>query len=268
MFQSLANRVRQAQQDSSFHFAPLLPEQIIRDAFGEASQVERKGTIYRLPVVVWMFLAQVLCPDHSCRTTVARLIAWLAGQGLGGCSSETGSYCIARGKLDEAGCHKLLTSTAQAIDDQAQPDWLWKGHRVRIVDGTTVTMPDTPWNQQDYPQQSAQAPGCGQPIMRMVVLFSLATGVALEFVSGAFEARRSLSLRHCGTTKSTQPQTLLNCSVKDGVQKLICAASRPTCKWSTFAARNQSAVATKCECTCWPITSFAGRWLTVPGRRI
>ncbi len=114
MFQSLLKRIQKAQRDSSFHFAPLLPEQVIREAFAGASEIdlEREGTVYTLPVVVWMFLAQVLCPDHSCRPTVGRLIAWLVGQGRKACSAETGTYCTARSQLSETGCHKLLTSTA------------------------------------------------------------------------------------------------------------------------------------------------------------
>lgn len=193
MFQSLLKRIQKAQRDSSFHFAPLLPEQVIREAFAGASEIdlEREGTVYTLPVVVWMFLAQVLCPDHSCRPTVGRLIAWLVGQGRKACSAETGTYCTARSQLSETGCHKLLTSTARDIDSTVDESWLWHGHRVRVVDGTTTTMPDTPENQQAYPQQAAQQPGCGQPIMRMVVLFSLATGVALELAMTRYKGKQT-----------------------------------------------------------------------------
>lgn len=189
MFQPLVQRVRQAQQDHSFHFAPLLPEKAIREAFGDASELEREGTVYSLPVVVWMFLAQVLCADHSCRTTVGRLIAWLVGQGRRACSAETGTYCTARGRLSESGCHQLLTATARTIDSNGNPGWLWLGRRVCVVDGTTATMPDTPANQEAYPQQATQQPGCGQPIMRMVVLFSLATGVALELAMTRYKGK-------------------------------------------------------------------------------
>lgn len=193
MCQSLVNRIQHAQRDNSFYFAPLLPEQVIREAFAEASELEleREGTVYTLPVVVWMFLAQVLCPDHSCRPTVGRLIAWLVGQGRKACSAETGTYCTARGQLSEEGCHKLLTSAAGSIDETAEESWHWHGHRVRIVDGTTATMPDTPDNQHDYPQQAAQKPGCGQPIMRMVVLFSLATGVAMELAMTRYKGKKT-----------------------------------------------------------------------------
>jgi putative transposase len=166
---------------------------------------------YTLPVVVWMFLAQVLCADRSCRATVGRLIAWLAGQGRRACSAETGTYCTARGQLAEQGCHNLLTSVARTIDESADEGWLWHGHRVRVADGATVTMPDTPENQREYPQQSAQAPGCGQPIMRMVVLFSLATGVALELAMTRYKGKKTgeNSLFRSHVSKALEPGDIL-----------------------------------------------------------
>jgi hypothetical protein len=51
---------------------------------------------------------------------------------------------------------------------------------VRVADGTTLTAPDTPANQAAYPQPDGQKPGLGFPMVRMVVLFCLATGAVLE----------------------------------------------------------------------------------------
>ena len=62
--------------------------------------------------------------------------------------------------------------------------WLFHGRRVVIVDGTTVTMPDTPENQAAYPQHLRQKPGCGSPIAQMVVLLCLATGCVLDAAIG------------------------------------------------------------------------------------
>ena len=36
-------------------------------------------------------------------------------------------------------------------------------------------MPDTKKNQAEYPQHSNQKPGCGFPIIKLVVMFSLST---------------------------------------------------------------------------------------------
>jgi hypothetical protein len=61
---------------------------------------------------------------------------------------------------------------------------LWLGLRVGVVDGTTISMPDTEANQAEWPQSRTQKAECGFPIMKLVGLFSLATGAAHTLVSG------------------------------------------------------------------------------------
>lgn len=63
---------------------------------------------------------------------------------------------------------------------------LWCGLAVQAVDGTTLTAPDTPENQAAYPQQKVQRPGCGFPILRLVALFSLATGMIGGWITGTW----------------------------------------------------------------------------------
>jgi putative transposase len=179
MFNSFRDAVLLARRDRGLYFAALLDEQTILDAFGSASSLWQSW-IYTPAVTVWVFLSQCLSPDHSCRESVARLVAWRVAQGFAPCSAETGAYCTAREALPEEACHQLVRCTGQALESQAPAEWLWHGRRVRVVDGTTVTMPDTPQNQAEYPQSKAQQPGCGFPIARVLVVFSLAVGVVLE----------------------------------------------------------------------------------------
>jgi hypothetical protein len=131
-------------------------------------------------VTLAAFLAQVFSDDHSCRAAVARLKAYLTARGLPACSLATGGYCKARRRLAEGLLPGLARDTADRLGDGAPGDWLWHGRRVVLVDGSSVSMPDTPENQAEYPQHSRQKPGCGFPIARVVVLLSLATGAALD----------------------------------------------------------------------------------------
>jgi hypothetical protein len=62
---------------------------------------------------------------------------------------------------------------------------------VIVADGATVTMADTPKNQKEYPQLGSQKPGCGFPIMRMLVLFALSTGAVLEVALGKYAGKLS-----------------------------------------------------------------------------
>lgn len=190
MCYSLRRCAEHAKRHGDLYFAALLPEHFIQQAFDTAS-VKWQGPIYTPAVLVWSFLSQVLSADHGCRETVARLNAFRVAQGKRPCSPETGGYCIARDKLPEAVCRQLFEQTGGDISNSSPESWRWHGRRVRVVDGTTLTMPDTPENQAEYPQPDSQRPGCGFPMLRMVVLFCLATGVALELALGRYQGKQT-----------------------------------------------------------------------------
>lgn len=140
--------------------------------------------------VVRMFVAQVLSDDPSCSNAVAGLLAEQTARGEIPCSPNTGSYCTARGRLPE----ELLRQLAQRIGQQlatANNDWHWKGRVVKLVDGTTFSMPDTPENQEAFPQSRAQRPGLGFPIARLVVVFSLAVGTALDMAIAPYRGKQT-----------------------------------------------------------------------------
>lgn len=177
-------------RQGSLCFAGLLPEDRINDAFGKARELWQ-GWIYTPAVTMWVFLSQCFSPDHTCRDAVARLIAWRVAIGKRPCSAETGAYCTAREDIPEEACRQLMRETGQDVEDEAPPEWQWKGHRVLNVDGSTITMTDTPENQQEYPQQSTQTPGCGFPIARILVVFSLAVGTVLDAAIGKYQGKQT-----------------------------------------------------------------------------
>jgi hypothetical protein len=180
----------EARRHGHLYFAALLPEDRILKAFGEA-RATWQGWVYTPAVTVWVFLSQCLSADHSCRDAVARLMAWRVARGLRPCSAETGAYCTARSYLPEEAIRQLVRDTGKHAEDQAEEGWLWHGRRVRVVDGSTITMPDTPANQAAYPQQKSQKPGCGFPIARIVVVFSLSVGTVLEAAIGKYEGKQT-----------------------------------------------------------------------------
>jgi len=69
--------------------------------------------------------------------------------------------------------------TALGLEAKASGEQLWCGRLVLILDGSSESKPDTKVNQSAYPQHSNQAPGCGFPIAKLLVMFSLATGAAM-----------------------------------------------------------------------------------------
>jgi hypothetical protein len=180
--------VAQARQQGDLYFAGLLSEDRILDAFGNARSLWQ-GWVYTPAVTIWVFLAQCLSADHSCREAVAGLIAWRLARGQKACSAATGAYCTARDDVPEEACVQLLRQTGRQTDEEAPSQWRWLGHRVLDVDGSTFTMPDTPENQAAYPQVPGQRPGCGFPIARIVVVFSLAVGTVLEAALGKYQGK-------------------------------------------------------------------------------
>lgn len=182
--------VAEARQHGQLYFAGLLSEDRILDAFGSARELWQ-GWIYSPAVTVWVFLAQCLSADHSCRDGVAQLIAWRLAKGQKPCSADTGAYCAARDHIPEETCKQLARDTGRRPDDEAPAAWHWRGRRVLDVDGSTITMPDTPQNQKAYPQMSGQRRGCGFPIARIVVVFSLAVGTVLDAAIGKYQGKKT-----------------------------------------------------------------------------
>jgi len=170
---------RQFLQDGDLPFTEVLSEDLVAQTL-TAVGVLWKERIYTPLVTLWVFLSQVLSADHSCRAAVARLIAHLVSRGQRPCSAQTGAYCQARDRLPERFFADVACSVGRTLDAQADPRWLWKGRRVYLFDGTTVTMPDTPENQAAYPQVYNQKPGLGFPMARLGAIISLACGAVLN----------------------------------------------------------------------------------------
>jgi putative transposase len=190
MVQSFRAAVADARRHGDLYFAALLSEDRIQKAFDSARWLWQ-GWIYTPAMTVWVFLSQCLSPDHSCRDAVARLVAWRVARGQKPCSAETGAYCTARNDLPEEAIHELVRDTGRQIEDEAPEAWLWQGRKVRVADGSTFTMPDTPANQAAYPQQKSQKPGCGFPIARIVVVFSLSVGTVLEAAISKYKGKQT-----------------------------------------------------------------------------
>src|SRR3954453_564668 len=193
---SQSTRRRVAEQVRSLRDADLLPFHDILNAKMVEAALDAEGVtfherLYTPLVTTCLFLSQVLDPDHSCRAAVARLIVWLAINGRKPCAPETGSYCDARQRLPLGAVVRLVPQTAREVEDRAPEAWTWKGRRVTLVDGTTASMPDTEENQEAFPQLKTQEAGLGFPLVRMVALIALATGVVRDLAMGPYEGKET-----------------------------------------------------------------------------
>lgn len=176
-------------------FADVLSEEAIEKAFDDedASFAEDDDAVFTPAVTLWAFLSQVLFKDEqrSCVAAVARVAVLLTALSRGPCSSNTGAYCRARGKLSEKVIRQLAVSVGEGCEKEVSAEWLWHGRPVELVDGMTVTMPDTPRNQEAYPQNSQQKQGLGFPIARVVARLSLATAMVTGMAIGPYAGKET-----------------------------------------------------------------------------
>ena len=186
----ITRHVDSLRHDPARLFAGLIDPATVEDALRQ-ERVHWRDCVFTPCVTLWTFLGQVLCPDHSCRAAVARLIATLVARGEAPCSPETGPYCKARQRLPVGLLSRLTRRIGQVLDDRADSDWLFNGRRVLLVDGTTVSMPDTEENQRRFPQNRAQKPGLGFPIARLVAVISLATGAVRDLAIGPYRGKQT-----------------------------------------------------------------------------
>ncbi|MGH8282134.1 MAG: IS4 family transposase, partial [Gammaproteobacteria bacterium] len=155
----------------------------------EALLPEYRERRYPPPVTLAMFLGQVLSADGSCQNAVNAAIVNRLLSGLSAGSAGTGGYCLARQRLPEALVSVLARQTASLLNTHTPQAWRWRGRHVKLVDGTTILMPDSRQNQARYPQQRSQAPGAGFPLARLVGVISLAHGAVLDVAMGAYKGK-------------------------------------------------------------------------------
>ena len=180
----------QARSSDSYTFFNLLTNPEFIDQI-ESLLPEHRERLFPPTETLSMFLAQALAADRSCQNAVNdSAIKRLVG-GLPNCSTHTGAYCRARQRLPMEMVSTLARYTGRMIAQNTPEAWHWKGRPVRLVDGATVKLPDTPENQETYPQPGSQQPGLGFPQCRLVGIMCLASGAVLNAAMGPCKGKGS-----------------------------------------------------------------------------
>jgi hypothetical protein len=183
-------QLRDLARSAGLPFENVLPAQQIAEA-AAAEKFWGRECVYTPAVTLQTFLWQVLSPDHSCRDAVAQLMASRILEGRTPPSPATDAYCKARRRLPEEVCARLMREVGRELHDGESECGRLAGRPVKLVDGSTTSMPDTPENQAAYPQVKSQTPGVGFPIMRIVALLSLGTGAAIDLVQGPYSGKET-----------------------------------------------------------------------------
>jgi putative transposase len=180
-------------QETGLPFASVLNAESIERVFREEQALFGQEDIYSTQIVLWAFLAQTLRDGKgiACAAAVADIAAYMQQTGQRPPSGDTGDYCRARAKLKLTALQRLARESADDLETSAPAPWLWKGLHATLVDGFTFTMPDTPANQEQFPQIGVQKPGVGLPIARACAVLSLATASLCDLAVGPYEGKET-----------------------------------------------------------------------------
>ncbi len=102
---------------------------------------------YPPDVTLMGFCSQLISFNTSCRMAVVNINHDRLARGLDPVSSATSAYCQARFRLPLGLIKDLAIETSHYIEYAAPEQWLWKGHHAKLIDGSTLSMSDTPENQ-------------------------------------------------------------------------------------------------------------------------
>ena len=179
---------RQFLQDDADVFGHALGDKEIA-AVVSALETPHRERIYPPLDTLRLFVGQVLSADRACQDVVGRRLSERIAQGQSENALNTGAYCDARQRLPITLPVTLCTRLGERLEAMTPAAWRWQGRCVKLFDGTTVTMPDTPSNQQTYPQSGEQKPGLGFPIARIGALIGLSSGAILGYQVAACKGK-------------------------------------------------------------------------------
>jgi hypothetical protein len=188
-------RIRQRSQTiHSYDFFNALTDPDLLDVVDQQLPAHRER-LFPPTTTLSLFMAQTLNADASCQATMDRHVVERIANDLPPCSTATGAYCKARRRLPLTMVRSLLQHTGAWLMGESATAWRWQGRAVKLVDGTTVTMPDTADNQRRYPQPRTQQPGLGFPVARVVALLCLGTGAVLDTANNGVRVNLSAAGR-------------------------------------------------------------------------
>jgi len=161
-------------------FRKFIPKKLLRP--NETGKNSR-NRIFSKETTFWAFFSQMINADGGCAEVITKLRAYAALKRQGSMPVSTGSYCKARTHLTEEEVSEIFRHTSTVLQEREQAATP-QGRRVIVVDGTGLKTADTAANQQVWPQQKQQEPGCGFPSLRVCACFSLETGGILSYEIG------------------------------------------------------------------------------------
>lgn len=127
-------------------FADVLPAAFLRKI-----DPTRRNRHFGCLAVFWAWFAQVIEGNASCSKAVAMMQSWCRSEGLPVPSTDTSSYCKARGRLPESFLGEIAARIDVHLQSRIRTEDLWNGMVLKAVDGSSVKLADTETNQLEFP---------------------------------------------------------------------------------------------------------------------
>ncbi|HEX9564620.1 MAG TPA: IS4 family transposase [Gemmatimonadaceae bacterium] len=166
---SIASIVERFKQEPELY----LTDRHILDACAAAGHAWRDRVLGPV-LTVRLMVVQMLFGNVSCRRL--RRLAEL--------SVSVAAYAEARARLPIDVLGMILWRVNDEARQATQEFGRWLGHRVMLIDGSGLSMPDTPALQRAFGQPGRVREGCGFPVMHTLWLFDVATGLLIDYVTG------------------------------------------------------------------------------------
>jgi hypothetical protein len=147
--------------------------------------IKVRQSIYTAQVVIWMMVVQRLQPVGTLAVGVEALLAGAADSLLSRCeraqqkriSRRTGGYSQARQRLPALLCRQVLAELIMRLREILNPAG---GRCAYLLDGSSLELEASPTLSQAFPPGQNQHGPAHWPVLRIVVLHELETGLAEE----------------------------------------------------------------------------------------
>lgn len=160
----------------------LIPFEMVDAVLASTGRVQRRVRDLPSRVVVYLLLAGGLFAELGYRQVWARLISGLDGLPVAWPGSS--GLAKARRRVGTAPLRALF----ELIAGPAAGAPRWRGLLVCAIDGTTMSVPDSPANLTRYRRQTGSHGGSGYPLLRLLTVVACGTRTIIDAVFGPMSA--------------------------------------------------------------------------------
>jgi hypothetical protein len=163
--------------------APALPHDLFEKPAEKHHSRER---IFSLARTFWSWIWQVFQSNTSCREVVRQVQALFAAFSSLSVDEGTSAYCKARQKIALSFLEKAFAASARSVEKLAPSSQL-QGRPQKVVDGSGCRLWDSSENREAFPPPRHQFSKPCFPHLKILALFSAASGAILAKAAGALD---------------------------------------------------------------------------------